>query len=84
LRNRYNFKFASLGLKQDSAPKPNTQVLENTWVEAKMNLPSPISKNGIEEYREIDRHLNTDLSMKCSSPLISPTGSSLALNNDGN
>lgn len=71
-------------LKHDSAPKPNRQVLQNTWVEAKMDLPSPISKNG-GEYSEIDKHLpNVDLSMKCSSPLISPTGSSHALNNDGN
>lgn len=79
-----NFKCASAGLKQDSAPKPHIRVLENTWVEAKMDLPSPILKNGVE-YDEIDRHSqNTDLKMKCSSPLMSPTGSSHALNNDGN
>lgn len=49
-----------------------------------MDLPSPILKNGVE-YEEIDRHSqNTDLKMKCSSPLMSPTGSSNALNNDGN
>lgn len=72
-------------LKQDSVSKPNRQVLENTWVEPKMDMPSPILKNGVE-HCEIDRHLppNTDLSMKCSSPIISPIGSSHALNNDGN
>ncbi|EZA60848.1 uncharacterized protein LOC105287818 isoform X2 [Ooceraea biroi] len=71
-------------LKQDSAVKPNIRVLENTWVEAKTDLPSPILKNGVG-YNEMDRHamLNTDLSMKCSSPIISPMGSSHALNNDG-
>lgn len=78
-----NFKFTSLGLKQDSAPKPHIRVLENTWVEAKTDLPSPILKNGVE-YDEIDKHSqNIDLRMKCSSPL-SPIGSSHALNNDGN
>ncbi|XP_029174878.1 uncharacterized protein LOC114943427 [Nylanderia fulva] len=67
-------------LKQDSAPKP--RVLENTWVEEKTDLPSPILKNGVE-YGEIRKHsLNSD--MKCSSPIVSPTGSSHALNNDGN
>ncbi|XP_029664435.1 uncharacterized protein LOC115236253 [Formica exsecta] len=71
-------------LKQDSAPKPHIRVLENTWVEVKTDLPSPILKNGVE-YGEIDRHSqNTDLKMKCSSPIMSPTGPSHALNNDGN
>ncbi|XP_071645141.1 uncharacterized protein [Temnothorax longispinosus] len=71
-------------LKQDSAPKLCRQVLENTWVEAKTDLPSPILKNGVE-HCEIDRRSqNTDLSMKCSSPIISPSGSSHALNNEGN
>ncbi|KAL6425951.1 hypothetical protein ACFW04_008924 [Cataglyphis niger] len=71
-------------LKQDSAPKPHIRVLENNWVEAKVDLPSPILKNSVE-YEEIDRHSqNSDLKMKCSSPLMSPTGSSHALNNDGN
>ncbi|KMR04791.1 ras guanine nucleotide exchange factor e-like protein [Lasius niger] len=71
-------------LKQDSTPKPHIRVLENTWVEAKTDMPSPILKNGVE-YDEIDRHsLNNDLRMKCSSPIVSPTGSSHALNNDGN
>ncbi|EFN89823.1 hypothetical protein EAI_14013 [Harpegnathos saltator] len=71
-------------LKQDSAPKPHKQILENTWVETKTDLPSPILKNGIE-YGEADTHsLNADVNMKCSSPLLSPTGSSHALNNDGN
>ncbi|XP_072747430.1 uncharacterized protein [Anoplolepis gracilipes] len=70
-------------LKQDSAPKPHIRVLENTWVETKTDLPSPILKNGLGY--EINRHSqNIDLSMKCSSPLMSPTGSSHALNNDGN
>lgn len=79
-----NVKFASLGLKQDSTLKPHIRVLENTWVEAKTDMPSPILKNGVE-YDEIDRHsLNNDLRMKCSSPIVSPTGSSHALNNDGN
>lgn len=77
-------KFALSGLKQDSAPKPNRQVLENTWVEPKIDLPSPILKNGIEHCK-VDSHLpNMDLSMKCSSPIVSPGGSSHALNNDGN
>ncbi|XP_014484064.1 PREDICTED: uncharacterized protein LOC106749277 [Dinoponera quadriceps] len=69
-------------LKQDSPPK---RLLENTWVEPKTDLPSPILKNGIE-HGEIDTHplLNTVVNMKCSSPLISPTGSSHVLNNDGN
>ncbi|XP_011175509.1 uncharacterized protein LOC105207644 [Solenopsis invicta] len=68
-------------LQQDSAPR---HVLENTWIEEKINLPSPILKNGLE-YSEGNGHSqNTDLSMKCSSPIVSPTGSSHALNNDGN
>lgn len=47
-------------------------------------MPSPILKNGLE-YSEGNGHSqNTDLSMKCSSPIVSPTGSSHALNNDGN
>ncbi|KYM93448.1 PREDICTED: uncharacterized protein LOC108782035 [Cyphomyrmex costatus] len=70
-------------LKQDSSVKPYRQVLENTWVEAKKDLPSPISKNGVQ-HSEIDNHsLNNDLSMKSSSPIMSPIGSSHALN-DGN
>ncbi|XP_032668454.1 uncharacterized protein LOC116842829 isoform X2 [Odontomachus brunneus] len=72
-------------LKQDSAPKPHKRVLENTWVETKINLPSPILKNGIE-HGEIDTHslLSANVNIKCSSPLLSPTGSSHVLNNDGN
>ncbi|EGI63107.1 PREDICTED: uncharacterized protein LOC105148476 [Acromyrmex echinatior] len=70
-------------LKQDLSPKPNRQVLENTWIAEKKDLPSPILKNGVQ-HNEIDEHLlNNDLSMKSSSPIISPTGSSHALN-DGN
>lgn len=64
-------------------PKPHKRVLENTWVEAKTDLP--IMKNGIE-HGEINTHslVSAGVNMKCSSPLISPTGSSHALNNDGN
>ncbi|KYM92377.1 hypothetical protein ALC53_00832 [Atta colombica] len=70
-------------LKQDLSPKLNRQVLENTWIAEKKDLPSPILKNGVQ-HNEIDEHLlNNDLSMKSSSPIISPTGSSHALN-DGN
>ncbi|XP_018339737.1 PREDICTED: uncharacterized protein LOC108747023 isoform X2 [Trachymyrmex septentrionalis] len=70
-------------LKQDLSPKLNRQVLENMWVAEKKDLPSPILKNGVQ-HNEIDEHLlNNDLSMKSSSPIISPTGSSHALN-DGN
>ncbi|KAL0101507.1 hypothetical protein PUN28_018970 [Cardiocondyla obscurior] len=70
-------------LQQDLAPKPNRQVLENTWVEAKTDLPSPILKNGVESCKISKPLLGHDLSMKCSSPLISPTGSSHALNSNG-
>jgi len=65
-------------------PKLNRRVLENTWIEEKVDLPSPILKNGVG-HGETDRHsLNTDTSMKCSSPLTSLTESSHALNKDGN
>ncbi|XP_012219697.2 uncharacterized protein [Linepithema humile] len=71
-------------LKQDVMPKLSRRVLENTWIEEKTDLPSPILKNGVG-HGETDRHfLNTDTSMKCSSPLESFTESSHALNNDGN
>ncbi|XP_011865017.1 PREDICTED: uncharacterized protein LOC105560473 isoform X2 [Vollenhovia emeryi] len=70
-------------LKQDSAPKPDRQVLENTWVEARTDLPSPIMKNGVEHCEANRRLLNVNSSMKCSSPIISPAESSHALNNDG-
>lgn len=64
-------------------PKLNRRVLENTWIEEKMDLPSPILKNGVE-HGETDRHFsNADTSMKCSSPLQCLTVSSHALNNDG-
>lgn len=80
-RSQLPNKLYSYGLQQDSAP--HIRVLENTWVEAKTDLPSPILKNGIE-YDEIDKHSqNIDLRMKCSSP-FNPTGSSHALNNDEN
>ncbi|XP_020277439.1 uncharacterized protein LOC109851617 [Pseudomyrmex gracilis] len=70
-------------LKQDLPPKSDRRVLENTWVEEKANLLSPILKNGVK-HSETDRYtLDTDLSMKCSTP-ISPTESHHTLNNEEN
>lgn len=57
-------------LKQISTPKPNRRVLENNWVEAEKDLPSPILKGGSQELQTIGR------SVKTSSPLLSPVGSS--------
>lgn len=73
-----------LGLKQDSPLKSNRQILENTWVEAKTDLPSPILKNGIEHEIDTNSPVNDDSAMKCSSPIMNSTGSSHALNNEGN
>ncbi|XP_011883026.1 PREDICTED: uncharacterized protein LOC105570443 isoform X2 [Vollenhovia emeryi] len=73
-------------LKQDSAPKPDRQVLENTWVEAEIprtDLPSPIMKNGVEHCEANRLLLYMNSSMQCSSPINSPAESSHALNNDG-
>lgn len=58
------------GLKQVSTPKPNRRVLENNWVDAEKDLPSPILKGGSQEIESMNHALKT------SSPLLSPVGSS--------
>ena len=71
-------------LKQDIQPPLNRRVLENTWVDIKKELPSPILKNGIGGCkREPNSPLNMDYSVKTSSPLLSPSRSNQSINSDG-
>ena len=70
-----------VGLMQESTPRimrpKRIGVLENTWVDATENLPSPILKNGsAEEFgsRSSSPH-SIDSTIKTSSPLLSPVSS---------
>lgn len=81
----YYYNNLLLGLKQDIASPLNKRVLENTWVDTKKNLPSPIVKNGIDECeRDSSSPLSMDYTVKTSSPILSPTRSSQSINPDGN
>lgn len=72
-------------LKQVSTPKPNRRVLENTWIEAEKNLPSPILKNGVEHSENsCSSPRSVDSAIKTSSPLLSHNGSSQSINITGN
>ncbi|CAK9809548.1 hypothetical protein ANTQUA_LOCUS6067 [Anthophora quadrimaculata] len=68
-------------LKQDAASQLNCRILDNTWVDMKKDLPSPITKNGVDG-SERDSPLSMDY-VKTSSPLLSPTRSSQSINTDG-
>lgn len=51
-------------------------MLENTWVEASKNLPSPILKQDPETYGSRGSSPRSmDSTVKTSSPLLSPAGS---------
>ncbi|KOC66328.1 hypothetical protein WH47_07397 [Habropoda laboriosa] len=67
-------------LKQDATPQLNRRVLDNTWDDIKKDLPSPITKNGIDGC-ERDSPLSMDY-VKTSSPILSPTRSSQSINTD--
>ncbi|XP_046431490.1 uncharacterized protein LOC124185111 isoform X1 [Neodiprion fabricii] len=63
-------------LKQISTPKPNRRVLENNWMEAEKDLPSPILKGACQE-NEHSSSQTVTRAVKNSSPLLEPVGSSL-------
>ncbi|XP_076231439.1 uncharacterized protein LOC143177432 [Calliopsis andreniformis] len=71
-------------LKQDAAPQLSKRVLDNTWIDKKRNLSSPILKNGTDAF-EIDSSSpqSIDDAVKTSSPILSPTRSSQSINTDG-
>ncbi|KAI4477901.1 hypothetical protein M0804_012381 [Polistes exclamans] len=72
------------GTKHQSTPKPKKNILRNNWVDDLKDLPSPISKNHVEETESNSSSpLSIDSTVKTSSPIISPTGSSQAINNNG-
>ncbi|XP_026674819.1 uncharacterized protein LOC108631650 [Ceratina calcarata] len=68
-------------LNQDAPLRPR-RVLENTWPETRKDLPSPISKNGIDSSDRVSP-LSMDYDFQTSSPIISPTRSSQSINADG-
>lgn len=68
-------------LSQDASPRP-IRVLESTWSETRKDLPSPISKNGIDSCDRVSP-LSMDYDFKTSSPIISPTRSNQSINADG-
>nr|XP_003703362.1 PREDICTED: uncharacterized protein LOC100879633 isoform X1 [Megachile rotundata] len=70
-------------LKQDTKPQLNRRVLENTWIDAKKDLHSPIVKNGLDGCESDDSPLSIDFTVKTSSPILSPTRSSQSINADG-
>ncbi|XP_043472661.1 uncharacterized protein LOC122505235 [Leptopilina heterotoma] len=70
-------KFIPHGLNPESTPKPNRQILENTWMQSEKDLPSPILKNNIES---LQSNILSDNNIKSSSPLLSPCGSSENIN----
>ncbi|KAI4489418.1 hypothetical protein M0802_011173 [Mischocyttarus mexicanus] len=70
--------------KHQSTPKPKKQILRNNWIDDLKDLPSPISKNHVEETESNSSSpLSIDSSVKTSSPIISPTESSQTINNNG-
>ncbi|KAK2580115.1 hypothetical protein KPH14_012393 [Odynerus spinipes] len=67
--------------KHESTPKPKKQILHNNWIDELKDLPSPISKNNIEEPKSnLSSLTSMDSTLTASSPIISPTGSSQAIN----
>lgn len=67
--------------KHESTPKPKKQILRNNWIDDLKDLPSPISRNHIEEPESNSSSpISIDSTVKTSSPLISPTGSSQTIN----
>lgn len=64
----------------ESTPKPNRQILENTWMQSEKDLPSPILKNNIES---LQSNILSHNNIKSSSPLLSPCGSSENINSLG-
>ncbi|XP_043266943.1 uncharacterized protein [Venturia canescens] len=63
-------------IKTESTPRPGRKVMENNWVAAPNDLPSPILKNGRETYGSRGSSpRSTDSTVKTSSPLLSPTES---------
>nr|XP_050868351.1 putative uncharacterized protein DDB_G0277255 [Vespula vulgaris] len=72
------------GSKRESTPKPKKQILRNNWIDELKDLPSPISKNNVEEIESNSSSpLSIDSTVKTSSPIISPTGSSQTINSNG-
>ncbi|OAD61442.1 hypothetical protein WN48_10145 [Eufriesea mexicana] len=69
-------------LKQDTTSRLDRRVVENTWIDIKKDLPSPILKNGVDN-RDSDSPLSMDFNVKTSSPILSPTRSSQSINTDG-
>lgn len=59
----------------------NKRVLENTWIDVKKDLPSPILKNGVDNC-DSDSSLSTEFNVTTSSPIESPMRSSQS-NTDG-
>lgn len=67
-------------LKQDVTSRLNKRVLENTWIDVKKDLPSPILKNGVDNCDS--NSLSTKINVTTSSPIESPMRSSQS-NTDG-
>ncbi|KAK1117034.1 hypothetical protein K0M31_017082 [Melipona bicolor] len=67
-------------LKQDVTSRLNKRVLENTWIDVKKDLPSPILKNGVDNCDS--NSLSTKFNVTTSSPIESPMRSSQS-NTDG-
>ncbi|XP_046834801.1 uncharacterized protein LOC124431220 isoform X1 [Vespa crabro] len=72
------------GSKHESTPKPKKHILRNNWIDELKDLPSPILKHNVEETESNSSSpLSIDSTVKTSSPIISPTGSSQAINTNG-
>ena len=75
-------KIILIGFKPESTPKPNRQILQNTWVQAEKDLPSPILKNHVECPKS--NNVSPPNNLKSSSPLFSPSSSNENINSLGN
>ncbi|XP_015185006.1 PREDICTED: uncharacterized protein LOC107070948 isoform X2 [Polistes dominula] len=71
------------GTKNLATCTPKKQILRNNWIDDTKDLPSPILKNHVEETENNSiSPLSIDSTVKTSSPILSPTGSSQAINNN--
>ncbi|XP_011296769.1 uncharacterized protein [Fopius arisanus] len=61
-------------LNQESTPKADRRILENTWITSGKDLPSPILKNNEIPDKQINSN-DTDAVIQTSSPLLSPAES---------
>ncbi|XP_015119222.1 uncharacterized protein LOC107042619 [Diachasma alloeum] len=59
-------------LSQESTPKADRKILDNTWIASGTDLPSPILKNNEILDNQVTCSDNLDTVIQTSSPLISP------------